>query len=528
MRSRFVVATMLAALLATAATAVAQEHPVDLLDGVPASTTVSDLVSSTPLAGPVDPREYEVGPGDVFQLHFSGSFTRSLVLPVGPEGAVYLPGVGAVPVAGRTLEDAKAVVLARLRGQYRGVAADISLARTRLMQVFLTGPNVRSGPMLVAAGSHLSDVLADTLLGPGASRRAIHIERRAAMGAPSVPDRPADLVRFRLNGDRRFDPMLRDGDVIHVPVATRFVAVDGAVGHPATFELGAQDSLGTLVRLAGGTLPSATSTALFVRFRSATQRESLQVALADVTSGTFDPPLRDGDHLYVYYQPRFHEAAHVGITGEVAKPGSYPIEPGRTHLSQLIGVAGGFLDRADLTAIRVFRSRSTATERDPELERLLGLARQDMTASEYALLRARLAARNEDFRVDWNRMTADAALDLVLEDGDVVRVDPVFPAVRVDGEVRHPGMLNFVAGESISDCIARCGGYTNRAWAGKVRVIRAVTGQTLLARNVQALGPGDFIWVPERPDVTTWEQMKDVLGVLAQAATIIIAIRSVR
>ncbi len=75
MRSRLVVATMLAALLATAGMAVAQDHPVDLLDGVPSSTTVSDLVSSAPLAGPVDPREYEVGPGDVFQLHFSGSFT---------------------------------------------------------------------------------------------------------------------------------------------------------------------------------------------------------------------------------------------------------------------------------------------------------------------------------------------------------------------------------------------------------------------------------------------------------------------
>jgi hypothetical protein len=72
------------------------------------------------------------------------------------------------------------------------------------------------------------------------------------------------------------------------------------------------------------------------------------------------------------------------------------------------------------------------------------------------------------------------------------------------------------------------GGYTNRAWRGKVRVTRSVTGQTLLARDVRTLDPGDFVWVPERPDVTAWEQGREVLTALAQVATIIIAIRSVR
>jgi polysaccharide export outer membrane protein len=85
-----------------------------------------------------------------------------------------------------------------------------------------------------------------------------------------------------------------------------------------------------------------------------------------------------------------------------------------------------------------------------------------------------------------------------------------------------------VRGEGVEDYVAQVGGYTNRAWRGKVRVTRAVTGQTLLARNVRTLDPGDFVWVPEKPDVTVWQQSREILTALASAATVVIAIRSLR
>ena len=61
-----------------------------------------------------------------------------------------------------------------------------------------------------------------------------------------------------------------------------------------------------------------------------------------------------------------------------------------------------------------------------------------------------------------------------------------------------------------------------------VRVTRAVTGQTLLARNVHTLDPGDFLWVPERSDRTAWDHFSGLLTTLAQIATVVIAVRSIR
>ena len=140
----------------------------------------------------------------------------------------------------------------------------------------------------------------------------------------------------------------------------------------------------------------------------------------------------------------------------------------------------------------------------------------------------KLAGLREDYRVDWPRVAEDGNLDLLLRDGDIVQVDRKVLSIRVDGEVRRPGIVNYIAGQDIDDYVRAAGGYTNRAWRGKVRVTRAVTGQTLLARNVRTLDPGDFLWVPERSDLTAWDHFSHLLTTLAQIATVVIAVRSIR
>ena len=338
-----------------------------------------------------------------------------------------------------------------------------------------------------------------------------------------------DLDLFLQTGDASQNPWLRDGDVIRVPTATEFVWAQGAVARPGRYEVGPRDSLLTLLRLAGDPLPSAEmGRTLLIRFRDSFTPESLWMSLDDIYARRVNPPLEDGERLYVYYIPEYHQQHEAAVIGEVQRPGVYPIREGRDRLSYLVGSAGGFRPSADLSAIRVHRTTFASQEKDQELDRLLRLSRKDLTAREYEVLRMKLAGLQGSYRVDWSRLQADPDLDLLVLDGDTVFVERLVSSVRVDGEVYRPGMLNFVRGVTIQEYVKQAGGYTNRAWRGKVRVTRAVTGQTMLARDVRVLDPGDFIWVPEKPDVTVWEQAKEVLSALAGAATIVIAIRSVR
>jgi polysaccharide export outer membrane protein len=400
---------------------------------------------------------------------------------------------------------------------------ELRLARPRTFRIYLTGQVKRPGPASANGACRVGDVLANEMFAEGASRRRIEVLHRDGSREP------CDLELFLQTGDAAWNPWLQDGDVIQVPSATEFIHAEGAVARPGRYELGVRDSLRTLLRLSGDLLPSAEpGRALLVRFKDASTPESLWVNLDDVYSRRQNPVLQDGERVYVYFIPQYHQQHEAEILGEVRRPGMYPIVEGRTRLSDLVAAAQGFQASADLSAIRVRRQSALAAEKDQELDRLLRLSRNDLTNTEYVVLRTKLAGLREDYRVDWSRLKGSHELDLLLRDGDVVRVERPVSSIRVDGEVRRPGILNFSRGESVDDYVTQAGGYTNRAWRGKVRVTRAVTGQTLLARNVHALDPGDFVWVPEKPDITRWEQGREVLTALASVATVVIAIRSLR
>lgn len=477
-----------------------------------------------PMAGPVDAATYRVGPGDILQLQLWGRLSRNWLLQVGPEGYVLLPGSGSVQVDGRTLADVRGEVLRHLRGLFRGVSMDLRLARPRTFRIYLTGQVKVPGPTQATGAHRVVDVLPDGAMRDDASRRRVEVMHLD--GTREI----ADLDLFLLTGRKTLNPLVRDGDVIHVPVATDFVWAQGALARTGRFELGTQDSLLSLFHLAGDPIPAADITrALLVHWRDPFTPESLWVRLDDVYAGRTNPPLQEGARLYVYYLPQYHLQHEAFVFGEVARPGAFPITEGRHRLSDLIKAAGDFLPTASLSAVQVHRRGPGGANKDPELERLLHLSRDQLTISEYGTLRTKLASLREDYRVDWQRLKRTPGdLDLLLRDGDIVRVDRLVNSIRVDGEVRRPGILTYRPGLDADDYIRQVGGFTDRAWRDRIRVTRAVTGQTLPARNVRSLDPGDFVWVPERPDKTIWDNSREILTALAQVATVIVAIRTLR
>ena len=143
------------------------------------------------------------------------------------------------------------------------------------------------------------------------------------------------------------------------------------------------------------------------------------------------------------------------------------------------------------------------------------------------MLNTKLAGQREEYRIDWSRLQSTPELDVLLLGGDVIQVDRLVNSIRVDGQVRRPGILSFKPGGSVEDYVRSSGGYSERAWRVKTRVTRSVTGQTFLARDVQKLDPGDFIWVPERPDLTFWDQAHTILSAAAEIATVVLAFHAV-
>ena len=484
------------------------------------------LRATSPVSQPgaVDPRVYRLGPGDVLQLDLWGRVVRSISLEVSPEGKIFLPGSEPLQVAGQTLEWTRQQMVRLTSATFRGVSTDLRLMRLRTFKVYVSGEVAHPGAAEVTSMTHASEVLSRSGLQPTASRREIELHHRDGSSER------VDLLRFELTGNQETDPMLLDGDVLVVGPARHFVTMYGAVARPRQFEIGANDSLSGLLRLAGGMQAAASlDSALLVRFGDRpTRPESLHVDLRALVEGRWDTPVVDGDRFFTFFQANYHLLPTVQIVGEVNRPGVFPIVLGKDRLSDLVRWASGFGPRANQAAIYVVRNPEGTREQNPEFDRLSRLSRDQMTGSEYATLQTQIASNRSNFIVDWHRISqrrAGSDLDPLLRDGDLVRVDPLVTSIRVQGEVRHPGLVEYRPSRTWNEYVQLAGGFTDRASRGQVRVSRSLTGQIVPARSLGELEPGDFIWVPERKDIDPWAIFRDVVLVAGQIAVIIVAAR---
>ena len=164
--------------------------------------------------------------------------------------------------------------------------------------------------------------------------------------------------------------------------------------------------------------------------------------LPDALIGNENPPLQPFDTIRVFGRYET-DAPKVTISGEVLRPGSYPMSAGMTA-AQLVRMAGGFkrdalLSDADLMSYRVVNGTEVAGVRT-------------------------------DIRIGDAVLKGDAAADTPLMPGDVLTIhqvtgwDDIGSSVTIEGEVGHPGNYGFQQGEHLSDVLRRAGGLRETAY----------------------------------------------------------------
>ncbi len=481
------------------------------------------VAGSLALSGPIDPTRYLLGPGDRLVVQWAGRVTRSEYIEVGPAGDVFLAEIGALDVAGQTLADARLAIIERLRRVTRDVRVEVQLARPRTFRVYLSGVVDNPGALEVTAGSRVSDLVRLDALKPGASTRNLSLRRRDGTTVA------VDLERVYRLGDHSRDAMLWDGDAIVVPMQTEYVYAIGAVNQSGPTERAADDSVGTLLRLAGGLRPDASNEpAQWIHWNGGAAPETLAIDARAVLAGRGDAPLANGDRVFVRAVPDFRPGGGVVIEGEVTHPGGYAVATTGTHLSAVLAAAGGLLASADGSSIRLVRPRVGPPLTDAELARRAKATQRELSVSEFEVQQAQAASEEGAIVVDWNaRAAAGGSSDPLLLDGDRITVPKLVNALRIDGQVAQPGIVVFEPGRSLRQYIARAGGYSTRAWRGHEQITRAGSSRTLLASSAGVLRAGDTVWVPMKPEASAWKRTSEILAALAQVATIVIAVRSV-
>jgi protein involved in polysaccharide export with SLBB domain len=474
---------------------------------------VPEAPAGLALRGPVDEKLYIMGPGDRLSIMLWGRSDATHTVVVSPEGAVILPGLAPVPVAGSTLEAAKSRIVDRLGEVYRNVEIGVALTGLRTMRINVLGRVVNPGEYTGTALDLAGDLIERAGgLGGGASDRNIIIRRRTG-GESRV-----DLARYRNAGDMSGNPPILDGDVIFVPQAVAFVEVSGAVAWPRRYELAPGDTFESLMRLAGGFARGAvTDTVYLRRFVDDATTKSIPLSVASDADRTM--PLVDGDQLYVQSRNEWRVTRRVVVEGEAVRPGPYGINEGSDRLSDVLRRAGGPTAEASLPEGVVLREFPKG-ETDPELVRLADVPVSSMSDTEYAYWASRLREDPRNVVTDFRKvLEGDSDHDILLRDGDLIVLPKLSLTVRVSGQVANPGRVPHVEGKRYSYYVAAAGGYESGARRGGAKVVRAATGEWVPAGPAGRLEPGDEIWIPERREGATWNVIKDVAQLAASVAT---------
>ncbi len=401
-----------------------------------------------PVVAAALPTTYTLGPGDEIVLTITGDVEYSYVLPVSREGTILIPQVGQVAVNGVTLAGLREHLYSRLGRVYSGVSRnagattqfDVSIARTRTNQIFITGEVSRPGSYTV---SPLASVLNALYQAGGPTGNGNFREVQVMRGSRAAYT--VDLYRYLLGGDNLANIRLEPGDVIFVGVHGRHVSITGEVTREAIYELKDDENLAHLIAYAGGlTAPAQTRRARITRILSPDERRQPGVDRVvmdvDLDRALRAPgsaiQLRAGDAVQVFaVQGEVRNS--VSLNGSVWRDGTYGYRSGM-RVWDLIGEGEGLREDAYLQTAYITR-----------LDRATGM----LTMIPFSLER---------------NPAGDPVDNPVLTEDDIVRVlsradrEDNLP-VDVVGAVRRAQTQRYERNLFLRDAIIRAGGLTRFA-----------------------------------------------------------------
>ena len=477
------------------------------------------------LSGPV-PDDYVLGPDDQLVLILTGEVELTQPLVVTREGFVVVPNVGRISVANLTMANLRVLLRTRLANSYSGISrgtvfVSVTLTELRTIQIYVTGEVAQAGAYQMASVATVTNALyaagGPTELG---SLREIKVQRR---GGEEVS---LDLYPYLLDGDVSGDVILRQGDVVFVPLRGRRVKLYGSVVRPAHYELDVDNDLIDVLDASGGFAPGANRQRVTIhrvvrpsdRGPGSSDRIAIDLGLTPSTDpgepghigGVIIPPigLQDGDSIVVDEVMDLRDSYYVSITGMVAAPDTLPWREGMT-IRDLLLMARGPILGADLREVQVSRLPNERGLGELADALLVPLDSSYISQSQRTLDGRYVGPPGVPFP------PAGSSPEFILQPYDHVLIlrQPEFEMpqlVNITGEVSVPGEYTLLTkNDRITDLIARANGLLDTAYPEGARFFRK---QDELGRiNVDfltvqddpsdeaniLLQPGDSLHIPE-------------------------------
>lgn len=383
------------------------------------------------------PTDYVLGPGDQLVIDIYGDSQKTMAHTISPEGTVTLSGVGPVNVTGLTVAAAQQKIRSRLGKHYSGSSLRLTLGSTRSIMVNIMGEVRTPGTYHLSPFATAFHALYTAGgIGELGTLRNIKVFRGGRLVTV------IDIYEYILNGRLAGNIRLQDEDVIQVGPYECLVGITGNVKRPMFYEMRKNESVGTLLKYAGGFTGDAFKKS--VRLVRQTGDRYTVHNVDEFEMNTFK--VDDGDAISVDGIINRYENM-VEIKGAVFRPGQFNLNGQVSSVRSLIEAAAGLTEDA---------------------------------FTEHAIIHRLKADRSlEIIPVDVRGIMSGLVADVPLQNEDVLFI-PTQEELRkernftVTGEVMSPGTYEYADNTTIEDLIVQAGGLRDGASLARVDVSRRI------------------------------------------------------
>lgn len=455
-------------------------------------------------------------PGDRILLRLWGEKNFDDVLEIDSNGAITLPGLGAVPMTGLSENQLEQAVRSKLSASgISDVQIYVSPLDMRPVSIFVTGFVPKPGNY---TGSPSDTVLSfldraggiDPIRG---SYRNIRLIRKGENVATF------DLYPFMLHGNISY-VRLQNGDTIVVGEKGPSVIATGEVRNSARFEFTPGEVKGKDLISLADPQPRASHVSIIGARKGAPcnlylplrEFENLRLANGDQARFLADTP---GDTIMIEAE------------GAIRGASRFPVRRNAT-LRDVQNYIAVDPDRANLKGLYIKR-KSVAIRQKKAIEEALRRLEQNAytatsSSSEEAQIRAKEAEMITNFIAKAKEVQPEGIVvvgnqgitaNLALENEDVIVIPEKTDVVLVSGEVMMPQAIVWSKDKSLRDYIRGTGGFTNRADTSHLIVVRP-SGEVV--PDASSIEPGDQVLVLPRFESKNLQAIKDISQVLYQIA----------
>ncbi|MFD2936540.1 polysaccharide biosynthesis/export family protein [Spirosoma flavum] len=235
------------------------------------------------------------------------------------------------------------------------------------------------------------------------------------------------------------------------------------------------------------------------------------------------------DQIIVRRSPNYAVQTYAFVAGEVIIPGSYPIRTKDQKVSDLVNQAGGLTPQAYVEGATLVRPVKLSADEIRRKQRAIDNVADNLTKT---VVETEVVSPNvaEAIGINLKKILAKpgSSEDILLQEGDTLRIPKLLETVRIQGEVQLPNTVKYRTGQTFQDYISQTGGFTSKSQRRKAFIIYANgsvdrTRKFMFFNVYPGVEPGAEIVIPKRSTtpLTAQQILTSTVGIAGSLLTLI-------